>query len=125
MSARMESWRDRLGDKPILPRLLLSAWGIRSLLWVAVWLRFFYLYCDFDGSFACVVGGFLETVFYSLPQVAVEMLGPPALALILGLALRWVVRAWAGHWSRALASRNSDENDPLSLNSPSHPVDLI
>ena len=79
MSVRTESWRDRLGNKPILPRLLLSAWGIGSLLWVAVWIRFFYLYCDFDGSFACVVGGFLETVFYSLPQVVVRMLGPPVL----------------------------------------------
>jgi hypothetical protein len=115
MSARMGSWRDRLGNKPILPRLLLSAWGIGSLLWVAVWLRFFYLYCDFDGSFACVVGGFLETVFYSLPQVAVEMLGPPVLALILGLTLRWAARVWAGHWSPALASRNSDASDALSL----------
>ena len=115
MSVRTESWRDRLGNKPMLSRLLLAAWGIGSLLWVAVWLRFFYLYCDFDGSFACVVGGFLETVFYSLPQVLVRLLGPPALALILGLALRWAFRAWAGHWSRVLTSRNSDAEDALSL----------
>jgi hypothetical protein len=115
MSVRTESWRDRLGNKPVLPRLLLAAWGIGSLLWVAVWMRFFYLYCDFDGSFACVVGGFLETVFYSLPQVVVRMVGPPALALILGLALRWAFRAWASHWSRALASRSSHEDDALSL----------
>ena len=115
MSARTESWRDRLGNKPIIPRLLLSAWGIGSLLWVAVWLRIFYLYCDFDGSFACVVQGFLETVFYSLPQVLARVLGPPALALILGLALRWAFRAWTSHWSRALASRRTLENDALSL----------
>ena len=115
MSVRTESWRDRLGNMPMLSRLLLAAWGIGSLLWVAVWLRFFYLYCDFDGSFACVVGGFLETVFYSLPQVLVRLLGPPALALILGLALCWAFRAWAEHWSRVLTSRNSDAEDALSL----------
>jgi hypothetical protein len=115
MSAQTESWRDRLDNRPIIPRLLLSAWGIGSILWVAVWLRFIYLYCDFDGSFACVVGGFLETVFYSLPQVLARVLGPPALALILGLALRWAFSAWTSHWSRAVASRRSLENDALSL----------
>ncbi len=115
MSARTESWRDRLGNKPIIPRLLLSAWGIGSLLWVAVWLRIFYLYCDFDGSFACVVQGFLETVFYSLPQVLARVLGPPTLALILGLALRWAFRGWTSHWSRTLASRRTLESDALSL----------
>ena len=115
MLARTRSLREKLGDKPILSRLLLAAWGIGSLLWIAVWIRFFYLYCDFDGSFACVVGGFLETVFYSLPQVVIRLLGPPALAFILGLALRWAFRAWAGHWARVLAARNGDESDALSL----------
>ena len=109
------SWRAKLGDKPVLSRLLLSAWAIGSLLWVGVWLRFFYLYCDFDGSFACVVGGFLETVFYSLPQVAIRLLGPPALALILGFALRWAFRAWIGHWSRVVSSRPDQDQDALSL----------
>lgn len=115
MSARTRYLREKLGDMPILTRLLLSAWAVGSLLWIAVWVRFFHLYCDFDGSFACAVGGILETVFYSLPQVVVRVLGPPALALILCLALRWAYRAWAGHWSRVLASRNSDEDDALSL----------
>src|ERR1700757_219136 len=101
MSIRTGSWQNRLGHKPILPRLLLSTWGIGSFLWVAAWLRFFYLYCDFDRSFACVVGGFLEAVFYSLPQVVARVLGPPALALILGLAARRAFRAWISHWSRA------------------------
>jgi hypothetical protein len=115
MSAQTESWRVRLDNRPIVPRLLLSAWGIGSVLWVAVWLLFFYLYCDFDGSFACVVGGFLETVFYSLPQVLARVLAPPALALILGLALRWAFRVWTSHWSRAVASHRTLENDALSL----------
>jgi hypothetical protein len=115
MSVRTGSWRDRLGNRPIIPRLLLSAWGIGSVLWVAVWLRFFYLYCDFDGSFACVVGGFLETVFHSLPQVLTRLLGPPALALILGLVLRWAFRAWVSHGSRGLPSPHARENDALSL----------
>jgi hypothetical protein len=115
MSDRTESWRDRLGNKPIFPRVLLAAWGIGSLLWVAVWVRFFYLYCDFEGSFACVVGGFLETVFYSLPQALARVFGPPALALILGLALRWAFKAWASHWSRALSSRHAEDDDALSL----------
>jgi hypothetical protein len=115
MPVRTGSWRERLGNKPMLPRLLLSVWGIGSVLWLAVWLRFFYLYCDFDGSFACVVGGILETVFYSPLQVLARLLGPPALALILGLALRWAFKAWTSHWSRALSSRQAEEQDALSL----------
>jgi hypothetical protein len=89
------------GSKSIVSRLLLGVWGAGSLLWVAVWLRFFYLYCDFNGNFACVVGGFLETIFYSLPQALIRLLGPPALVLLLGLAARWAIGAWMSHWSQA------------------------
>ena len=87
-------WR-RLGEMSVLSRLLLSAWLVGSLLWTGLWLHYFYAYCDFNGTFACVVGGFLETIFYSLPEALMRALGPPILALILGLLVRWALKARA------------------------------
>ena len=85
----------RLGEMSLLSRLLLGAWLAGSLLWIGLWLDYFYEYCDFNGTFACVVGGFLETVFYSLPEVLMRMLGPPALVLVLGLAVAWALKMHA------------------------------
>ena len=83
----------RLGEMSLLSRWLLATWFAGSLLWAGLWLNYFYEYCDFSGTFACVVGGFLETVFYSLPAALIRTLGPPVLVLILGLAVRWVLKA--------------------------------
>lgn len=83
----------RLGEMSLLSRLLLGAWLAASLLWIGLWLDYFYEYCDFNGTFACVVGGFLETVFYSPPEALIRTLGPPALVLILWLAVRWALKA--------------------------------
>ena len=85
--------RGRSGEMSLLSRLLLGAWLAGSLLWTGLWLDYFYEYCDFNGTFACVVGGFLETVFYSLPAALIRTLGPPVLVLILGLAVRWAWKA--------------------------------
>ena len=85
--------RGRLGEMSLLSRLLLGAWLAGSLLWTGLWLDYFYEYCDFNGNFACVVGGFLETVFYSLPAALIRTLGPPVLVLVLGLAVRWALNA--------------------------------
>lgn len=73
--------------------LLLAAWFGGSLAWIAYWVDFFSSYCDFDGTFACILGGFLETVFYSLPQVLIRVFAPPACALLLGLGAYWAVKA--------------------------------
>ena len=85
----------RLGEMSLLSRWLLATWFAGSLLWAGLWLNYFYEYCDFSGTFACVVGGFLETVFYSLPEVLMRMLGPPALVLVLGLAVAWALKMHA------------------------------
>jgi len=77
----------------LLSRWLLGAWLAGSLVWIGLWLDYFYEYCDFNGTFACVVGGFLETVFYSPPEALIRTLGPPALVLILWLAVRWALKA--------------------------------
>jgi hypothetical protein len=82
----------RLREMSVLSRLLLSAWLAGSLLWTGLWVNYFYEYCDFNGTFACVVGGFLETIFYSLPEALMRVLGPPTLALILGLVVRWALK---------------------------------
>ena len=95
MGAGKASRWGRLGEMSLLSRLLLGAWLAGSLLWIGLWLDYLYEYCDFSGTFACVVGGFLETVFYSLPEVLIRTLGPPALVLILGLAVRWALKARA------------------------------
>jgi hypothetical protein len=96
MKAPTESRWGRLGEMPRAAWLPLTAWLAGSLLWIAYWVSYFHDYCDFDGTFACVIGGFLETVFYSVPQVLARVLGPPALALILGFAAHRAVRARAG-----------------------------
>ena len=87
--------RGRLGEMSLLSRLLLGAWLAGSLLWTGLWLDYVYEYCDFNGTFACVVVGFLETVFYSLPEVLMRALGPPALVLVLGLAVAWALKMHA------------------------------
>jgi hypothetical protein len=79
----------------LLSRWLLATWFAGSLLWAGLWLNYFYEYCDFSGTFACVVGGFLETVFYSLSAALMRVLGPPALVLILGLAVWWALKPGA------------------------------
>ena len=85
----------RRREMSLLSRFLLGAWLAGSLLWIGLWLDYLYEYCDFSGTFACVVGGFLETVFYSLPEVLMRMLGPPALVLVLGLAVAWALKMHA------------------------------
>jgi hypothetical protein len=96
MSAPTESRWGKLGEMPHAAWLLPAAWLAGSLLWIAYWVNYFYGYCDFNGTFACVLGGFLETVFYSVPEALARVLGPPALALILGLAAHRAVKARAG-----------------------------
>ena len=87
--------RGRFGEMSLLSRLLVGVWLAGSLIWTGLWLDYFYEYCDFSGTFACIVGGFLETVFYSLPEVLMRMLGPPALVLVLGLAVAWALKMHA------------------------------
>lgn len=82
----------RLGEVPLAAWLLLAAWLAGSLAWIAYWADFFLNYCDFNGTFACIIGGFLETVFYSLPQALLRLFGPPACVLVLGLAAYWGVK---------------------------------
>jgi hypothetical protein len=90
----VQSWPCRVKRMrlSILSHLLLWVWLGGSLIWVAWWARFYYLYCDIGPTFACVLGGFLQTVFYSLPQVLERVFGPPALVLLLGLAVHQVLK---------------------------------
>ena len=88
--------------KPVLDRLsvqriLLLLWMVGSFLWVAYWAWYFYSYCEFGVNFTCVTPGTLEAVFYSIPDILRRVFGPPALVVVVGLALNWAWRAYTGH----------------------------
>ncbi|HZT20972.1 MAG TPA: hypothetical protein VFA23_16285 [Dongiaceae bacterium] len=101
-------------DSQIIPRLLLAIWSGGSLLWVVFWVRYFYSYCDFTGTLACAVGGFFETIFYSIPQVLARVLGVPVLVLLAGFAVYRAVKAHRQRRRPGLgARRHSGEQGPL------------
>src|SRR5215470_14788114 len=89
LAGRRLGW---LGEMPLAAWLLLAAWLAGSLAWIAYWADFFISYCDFNGTFACIIGGFLETVFYSLPDALLRLFGPPVCILVLGLAAYWAMK---------------------------------
>src|SRR5579885_2674436 len=82
--------------------------------WVVFWVRYFYSYCDFTGTLACAVGGFFETIFYSIPQVLARVLGVPVLVLLAGFAVYRAVKAHRQRRRPGLgARRHSGEQGPL------------